>query len=121
MILEIHRLLSNSIWLFFLLLGLWGLIRALRRQPVDGSYLGALVIGEVMFLIQGLLGVILFFSGARPARDWQHILYGLFAVVFLPGLFTYLQGDDSNRAQWAYALGALFLFGIALRSITTAV
>jgi hypothetical protein len=120
MILELHHLLANSIWLFFLMLGLWGLVRAFRRQAVDGSYFGALVIGEGIFLLQGLLGAILYFSGARPARDWQHILYGIFALVFLPGLFTYLQGDDSNRAQWSYALGCLFLFGIALRSITTA-
>jgi hypothetical protein len=86
---EFHRLLANSIWLFFLLLGLWGLIRSFRQQPVDGSYFGALVIGELIFLLQGLLGAILYFTGARPARDWQHILYGIFALVFLPGLFTY--------------------------------
>jgi hypothetical protein len=63
----------------------------------------------------------LFAPGPAGRDDWQHILYGIFALVFLPGLFTYLQGDDSNRAQWVYALGALFLFGIALRSITTGI
>jgi hypothetical protein len=117
-LLEFHRLLSNSIWLFFLMLGLWGLIRAFRQQPVDGSYFGALVIGELIYLLEAILGAILYFTPSGPA-SWIHILYGVFSAIFLPGLFTYLKGDDSNRAQWAYALGALFMFGLVLRSITT--
>jgi hypothetical protein len=110
---------STAIPIFFLMLGLWGLWRAIRKQGVDGSYIGALVIAEGLYVVQAILGALMWFGGARPARDWFHILYGVFAIVFLPGLFTYMKGDDSNRAQWVYALGTLFLFGIALRAIST--
>ena len=119
-IVQIHAVLSNSVVLFFLLLGVWGLIRAIRKNGVDGSYLGAMVIGEVLFILQALLGLILVIDGARPGRI-VHFIYGSFALVALPGLFAYLKGDDSNQAQWYYALASLFLFGIALRAIGTGV
>lgn len=118
---EIHQALSNTIWLFYLALGLWGLFRAIRRQPVDGSYLGAMVVIQIVVLLQGVLGGILYLDGLRPVRSGVHILYGVFSIVFLPGMFAYLRGDDSNRAQWVYALATLFMFGVALRAISTGV
>ena len=102
------------------LVGLWGLVRAIRKLNVNGSYLGALVIAEVLFVIQAILGAILLLDGARPGRT-VHLIYGTFALVALPGLFAYMKGDDSNQAQWYYAIGTLFLFGIALRAIGTGV
>lgn len=119
-IVEIHRLLANSIWMFYLALALWGLFRAIRREPVDGSYLGALVVIQVLVLVQGLLGGVLLAGGSRPGRPELHLLYGIFSVVFIPGLFAYLRGDDSNRAMWVYALATLFMVGVSLR-LTSAV
>lgn len=115
---EIHSVLSRTIWLFFLLLGLWGLFRAIRNNGVDGSYLGALVIGEGLYILQAIMGAILWIGGERPGRT-VHLLYGVFALVALPGLFAYMRGDDSNRAQWLYAILTLFLFGVSLRAIGT--
>lgn len=118
----VHSLLSNTIWLFFLLLGVWGLFRALRKQGVDGSYLGAVVIGQGVYILQGLLGGILWIGGLLPgvARPLMHILYGTFALLFLPFVyFVWLKGDDTNRGQWVLGLTSLFLFGIALRAIET--
>lgn len=114
----LHGVLSNTAWLFFLVLGIWGVFRALRRNGVDASYLGALVIGEGIFVVQAVLGAILWFAGERPGRG-VHLLYGVFALVALPGLFAYLKGDDSNQAQWYYAVATLFLFGVAFRAIGT--
>ncbi len=115
---ELHEVISRSTMLFFLLIGLWGTYRAIRRYEVDGSYFGALVIAEGLFVVQAILGLILLLGGATPGRT-IHFLYGVFALVALPGLFAYIKGDDSNRAQWYYAIMTLFLFGIALRAIGT--
>jgi phosphatidylglycerophosphate synthase len=119
-VLNLHQVLSNTTWLFFLLVGLWGMYRAIRGYSVDGSYLGAMAVGEILFIVQGLLGVILLFGPTSPGRS-VHFLYGVFAIVAMPGLFAYLRGDDSNNSQWAYAIMTLFLFGVALRSISTGV
>lgn len=116
---ELHEVLSRTTWMFFLAIGLWGLFRAIRAQSVDGSYLGAMVVGQLLFVVQLILGVILLTAGGRPVRPGIHIIYGLFSLVFLPFVFGYIRGDDSNRAQWIYAFSTLFLFGIVLRSMET--
>ncbi len=118
----IHNQLSQMIWIYFLILGLWGLFRAVRKLAVDGNYMGALVIGQVLYVAQGVLGGLLWLNGnmAVVARPFMHILYGSFALVFLPFVFmVWLRGDDSNRGQWVLALTVLFLFGIALRAAST--
>jgi hypothetical protein len=114
----VHGALSRTIAIFFLLLGLWGLVRAIRGQAVTGSYLGALVIGEVLFALQAILGLVMIVGGEAPARV-VHLIYGTFALVALPGLFAFIRGDDSNQAQWYYAILTLFLFGVSLRAIGT--
>lgn len=119
-----HSLLSNTVWLYFLALGIWGIFRAIRRMGVDGSYLGALAIGQLIYLLQGLVGVILWVNGllGTVSRPTMHVLYGAFAAVFLPFVYlVWLKGEDSNRAQWILSLTSLFLFGIALRAIGTGV
>jgi hypothetical protein len=123
-LIAIHGALSNTAWLFFLIIGLWGLLRAIRGQAVNGSYLGAAFIGQMIFVAQAVLGAILWIGGGSVAiqRPGIHLLYGVFALVFLPFVYlSVLRGDDTNRAQWVLAFTTLFLFGIALRSISTSV
>jgi hypothetical protein len=118
----LHSTLSNTTWLFFLAIGIWGLFRAIRGLGIDGSYLGAAVIGQLLFVIQAILGFTLWFGGRRVllADPSMHMLYGTFALVFLPFVYlVWLRGDDSNRAMWIMGFATTFLFGIALRSINT--
>ena len=58
----IHQALSNTAWLFFLILGVWGLFRAIRGQSVNGNYLGAAFIGQLIFIVQAALGTALALS-----------------------------------------------------------
>lgn len=119
----IHSALSNTAWLFFLILGVWGLARAIRGQAVNGNYLGAAFIGQMIFVVQAILGAILWLGGHSVAiqRPGIHLLYGAFALVFLPFIYvSVLRGDDTNRAQWVLAFTTLFLLGISLRAISTA-
>ena len=69
---ELHRVISLSSVIFLGFVGIWGFIRAIRNGGVDGSYMGALVIGEVLLVLQGLLGLILVIDGARPGRIDPH-------------------------------------------------
>ncbi|MBP9501261.1 MAG: hypothetical protein KBF17_03780 [Candidatus Promineofilum sp.] len=119
----VHGALSNTAWLFFLIIGLWGLVRGARGQAVNGSYLGAAFIGQMIFVVQAILGTLLWVGGmsAGIQRPGIHLLYGVFALVFLPFIYlSVLRGDDTNRAQWVLAFTTLFLFGIALRAVSTA-
>ena len=115
----LHARLVVTIVLFLGALALWGVFNYLRGQGVSGSYNGALVIGELLMIAECLIGVALLVAGRQPARPGIHILYGVVAIIMLPGAFAYVRGRDSRFEQLVYALVCLFLCGIALRALET--
>lgn len=119
----LHDGLSNAAWIFFLMIGIWGTYRAIQGEGMDGAYLGAVATGQLIFVAQAVIGAIQWFNGlaATLPSPSIHLLYGIFALVFLPFIYlAVLQGDDTNRGQWVMAFSTLFMFGIALRAIQTA-
>jgi hypothetical protein len=115
----LHARLLITILLFFGALSLWGFFGYLRGQGITGGYKGALAIGELLMLAEFLLGVAIFIGGDRPYRSGIHILYGIVAIITLPGAFSYTRGRDGRPELLIYVLVCLFLCGIVLRALTT--
>ena len=115
----LHARLLVTILLFFGTLSIWGFFSYLRGQSISGSYKGALAIGELLMLAQALIGVALWIAGREAYRQAIHVLYGIVAVIMLPGTFAYVRGRDSRWEQLIYAVVCLFLCGIALRALET--
>ena len=116
---DIHGRLANTAMIYFLILALWGLWRALRKQGLDSSYWGALAIAEILIVAQGVLGAVLYFGGDRPGR-WVHILYGVVAALVIPGLYAYTRGESDRRVMLIYGITLLIAVGVILRAISTA-
>jgi hypothetical protein len=115
----LHARLLVTILLFFGALSIWGFVSYLRGQSISGSYKGALAIGELLMLAEFVIGVLLLFGGAQPARLSIHILYGVVAIIALPGAFAYTRGRDDRWELLIYVTVCLFLCGIALRALGT--
>ncbi len=115
----VHERLSITVLLFLTILGLWGLWNALRGEGASGSFWGALVIGEVLILVEALLGTVLFLGGLRAARSAVHILYGFVLVLSLPAAFSFTRGRSGRYESLIYALVALFLAGVTIRARIT--
>jgi len=97
-----------------------GYVKAFRltRNPLGPSYWGALVIGEIVAVIQAVVGVIRL-GGGGPFSP-IHVLYGTLSVVIWPAAFGYMRGQQDSRTEsLVYGLVSLFLFGIAIRALTT--
>lgn len=105
--------------LFMGALGIWGLFNYGRGTGVTGSFWGALVIAELLVLVEGVLGAILFVNGLRPARSGIHILYGIVLAFSIPGAFSYTRGRTGRGEMLVYAIVALFLAGVTLRARLT--
>ena len=114
-----HARLGIAMLLFLSVAGVWGLATYFLRRSITGSYWGILAVGEILILAQMVVGIILWIEGARPARD-IHVLYGIAAVLSIPGYYAYTQGRDDRRASLNYGLICLFLVGISIRAIGTA-
>lgn len=115
MFFTLHSGLANAATIFTLLLSLWGFWRYMRGEGVDGSFLGAVVIGEVLLIVQALMGVFLMGGGAMPDRS-VHILYGIVALLSFPAFYAFIRGRDSRREMLLWALLALFVFGVTIRA-----
>lgn len=114
----LHDRLATSLLLYMAAVGLWGVFSLVRGGTLSGSLAGAMVIGQVLIVVQVLAGVGLWISRLRPAEP-THVLYGLTAVVVLPFAWTYLRDRDQRQALLVYSLLALFIAGLAIRGMTT--
>jgi hypothetical protein len=118
-LIEIHSRLADTATYFIAALAVWALILRLRSQPLEGGWIGAAIIGELLILGESLLGGYLYWqglSGGLP-RPFLHILYGIVAVVTLPATYAYFSNlEDENVKTIAMALVCAFLWGILLRA-----
>ncbi|MBN1665985.1 MAG: hypothetical protein JW862_02820 [Anaerolineales bacterium] len=117
----LHNRLSNTILLYVFFLALWGFFRFFRKQGVDSNYWGALVIAEVVILVQGVIGIILWASNLRPGGEAMHILYGVVGALGIPAVYAFTRGRDERREVLIYAAVLLFLSGVFLRSWATGI
>jgi hypothetical protein len=115
----IHGGLATACLIFSLILAGYSFWRYFRGQGIDSSLWGVLIVGELLYLSQVVLGGLLLAQGLRTARLEIHILYGIVMVITLPGAYGLTRGRDSRREAAIYGVLGLFLAGIALRAMST--
>ncbi len=118
MLAVIHGRLALTAIMFALALGIWAGWNYFRGQSVTSSYWGAVVIGELLMLGQGVLGVLLLLTGGQPA-DVLHFLYGVLVALTWPAVYIYTNGRITRNENALYALASFFIFGLAIRAIMT--
>ncbi len=116
----IHDGLANACLIFSLLIAAYSLLIFVRNQSLTPGFFGALVIAEVLFVAQAVIGVVLYLQGGAPARGWVHYLYGVVQVISLPGIYSITRGRDTRLEALYYFAISVFLAGIALRATETA-
>jgi heme A synthase len=100
------------------IIGVWGLVTYFRKQPSSGSFRATLVLTEALFVVQGLVGALMFANGKRP-HDNLHWLYGILLVILLPIAATYVSGREPRREPLIYGIAGLFMAGLTIRAFTT--
>ncbi len=119
-IIELHSRLAITAVLYAGVMALWALLRYIRKGKIDSNYWGAAVIIEVLILLQGTMGIYLYISGKGfLVRSFMHILYGIVAVLVIPGVFLFTKGSEERRVAGIYAVAFIFLVGILIRSMST--
>ncbi len=123
-LIEIHARLTTTATLFIGFIGLWALFFRFRSRPLDASWYGAAMIGELLLVAQVLLGAYMYYgqglSVALP-RPFMHILYGIVSVITIPAAQSYFgQLEDEKVKAVAMAAACIFLWGILLRAAQVA-
>lgn len=113
---DIHNILFNMITLYSLALGVYGVVLAVREEPLSGNFWGAIGTFALLSGVTLVVGIIIALQGGTVASDERNVvyfLYMLFLVVIMPGLFSMLRGRDDRNAAFAFALLAFFNASVA--------
>jgi hypothetical protein len=114
----LHGLGAWALLAFALVIAIWGTYGYFRHEKVTGGFRSSYLVMAGLTALQGLIGLVAFALGGRPT-ELLHIVYGVFAVLFLPGAYFYSQGG-SRRREAVILAGAAWVVSIAyFRGIAT--
>jgi heme A synthase len=113
-ILLLHARLALAAILFAILLGAWGSYQYVRHKAVSGGFRSAYLMLCGLTAVQGLVGILNLLLGAK-LHNPLHVVYGIFAVLFLPGLYFYsVSGRSSKAREAAFLAAACWIVLVAL-------
>ncbi len=117
-LLFVHQVGARALVAFAVVLGVWGAYLYFRRESLTGGFRSSFLIMAGLTAVQGLAGLAAFLLDHR-LHNPLHVVYGVFAVLFLPGVYRYAQGGTKRR-EAVYLAGAAWIVAIAyLRGFAT--
>ncbi len=116
---EFHGLAARITLLLVLLIAGWSIGLAVARRPLPTLLQGALVWLVVLLAATGLLGVVTALV-ANPPGDALHVVYGLLALVVLPGAWAIArQRSDPRRTVIVQVVASIVLVILVFRLFQT--
>jgi hypothetical protein len=117
-LIALHSIGARALLVFAILLAVWGTYGYFRHAAVSAGFRSSYLIMAGLTALQGLVGLAAFAFGGRPT-ELLHLVYGVFAVIFLPGAYAYAHGGTPRREAVILA-GAAWVVSIAyFRGIAT--
>ena len=114
----LHSSLARALILYALAQAVWGSYQFIRHRAVSGGFRASFLLMFGLTLFQGLLGAASFAAGQHP-RQLLHVVYGIFAAVFLPGVYTYVARAAKDR-EAAFLAASCWVVLVAFgRGLTT--
>ena len=84
----LHARFAIALIAFAVVLGLLGAFQLFTRRAAGGGFRAGYLLLWGLTIVQGAAGGGAFIGGARP-REILHVVYGVFAALFLPGVYFY--------------------------------
>jgi hypothetical protein len=114
----LHGFGAQALVAFAVLLGIWGAYGYFRHAQVSGGFRSSYLIMAGLTAVQGLFGLALFITGHGPTR-LLHVVYGIFAVLFLPAAYLWAHGGSKRREAIILAAAAWIVAVAYFRGIST--
>ncbi len=114
----LHQRLGIAVLAFAVILGLWGGFQLLTRRGLSGGFRSSYLIMVGLTGIQGLAGIGSFVAGGHP-RELLHVVYGVFAFLFLPGVYTYATGRSRDTEAAILTIACWVVLIAFARGFTT--
>ena len=114
----VHQRLAYGLVAMAVLLGLLGSVNFLTRRRLSGGFRSGYLLMIVLVAVQGLAGAAALGLGARP-RQILHLVYGIFAIAFLPGLYVYTRNKKADTEAAVLATACWVVVIAYFRGIST--
>lgn len=111
---DLHAILFNAHIIYSLALCIWGAAMAARGGSISGNFFGAVATSALLAAAVLLIGLVMFAQGLRVERTTIYILYMVWLIVIMPGLFSLLRGRDDRDAAIAFSILSIFNFFVSL-------
>ncbi len=120
-IILLHSRLQLTIAATLVVMIVWGLIGALRRE-IGPGYRGMLWVTQLLIIAEALLGlpILVQFSGFGFGRMVMHMVYAGLALTGLPLTLYYNRGRTARRQALIFAGICFLLLGVVIRAYQTA-
>ncbi|MFQ3663439.1 MAG: hypothetical protein SNJ69_13720 [Chloroflexaceae bacterium] len=117
---QLHSRLQLTLTALMAVLVIWALVCALRGR-VGQSYIGSVWVAQLLIVAQCGLGALLLARNLALAGPLAlHIIYGVVAVLLLPGAIAYNRGRAGRGEALVFATICLFLLVVVARAYETA-
>jgi hypothetical protein len=110
-LLPIHTILFNMQMLYSFAVGLYAAWLGAKETPLSGNFWGTIAVYAILNTVILVIGVVLLLTGYHIQsgdRTFIYVLYMLFLIVILPGIFAITQGRDDKRAAIMFGVVAMF-------------
>lgn len=114
----LHGFGAQALVAFAVLLGIWGAYGYFRHAQVSSGFRSSYLIMAGLTAVQGLFGLALLVTGHAPTR-LLHVVYGIFAVLFLPAAYLWAHGGSKRREAIILAAAAWIVAVAYFRGIST--
>jgi heme A synthase len=115
----LHLGFSNTALMYFAAVSIWGFVFYFRKKSITSSFWGALIIAEIIIVVQALIGGYLWIAGARPERGATHLIYGILTPAIIPLIYDFTNRRDDYAVGIIYGSTLLFAVGLIFRAIDT--
>jgi hypothetical protein len=98
-------------------IGLYATWLSLKEKPLSGNFFGTVAVYAILNAIVFLLGLVLLFNGysiQSGGRTVIYVLYMIFLIVILPGIFSIMRGRDDRSAAMIFGACAIFNAAVSL-------
>ncbi len=103
-----------AIFVFLMVLSVWGLVLAVRRRAPDRTYLSAVVVGEVELVLQAIVALIVIIAGHRPPSIAEYLAYLLVTVALVPYALVRARSPQANYWDTSVVAVVTFAVGVAV-------
>lgn len=112
---DAHNIMFTMQSLYSFAIGAYAAWLGAREQPLSGNFFGTIAVYAILNTIVLLVGLFLLsnnYTIESGGRTIIYVLYMMFLIVILPGIFSIMHGRDDQRA--AIIFGGFAMFNAAV-------